>query len=75
MNKLSCSEEATMRPVQLDLSLEQQFSLRQSETVVANLSQAQAQQFLMEVLQQLVIKDNVIRALLKSQLGIETTPD
>jgi hypothetical protein len=64
-----------MRPIQLDLSLEQQFSLRQSETVVANLSQAQAQQFLMEVLQQLVIKDNVIRALLKSQLGIETAPD
>jgi hypothetical protein len=64
-----------MRPIQLDLSLEQQFSLRQSETVVANLSQAQAQQFLMEVLQQLLIKDNVIRSLLKSQLGLETAPD
>jgi hypothetical protein len=64
-----------MRPIQLELSLEQQFSLRQSETVVANLSQAQAQQFLMEVLQQLLIKDNVIRSLLKSQLGLETAPD
>jgi Phycobilisome degradation protein nblA len=64
-----------MRPIQLDLSLEQQFLLRQSETVVANLSQAQAQQFLMEVLQQLVLKDNVIRSLLKSQLGLEMSPD
>jgi Phycobilisome degradation protein nblA len=60
-----------MKPIQLELSLEQQFSLRQSETAVAKLSQAQAQEFLIEVLHQLVVKDNLIRSLIKSQLGIE----
>jgi Phycobilisome degradation protein nblA len=62
-----------MKPIQLELSLEQQFSLRQSETVVAKLSQAQAQGFLIEVLHQLMVKDNAIRSLIKSQLGIETS--
>jgi hypothetical protein len=60
-----------MKAIHLELSLEQQFSLRQSETVVAKLSQVQAQEFLIEVLHQLVVKDNVIRSLIKSQLGIE----
>jgi Phycobilisome degradation protein nblA len=62
-----------MNLIQLELSLEQQFSLRQTETVVAKLSQSQAQELLIEVLHQLVVKDNAIRSLIKSQLGIDTS--
>ena len=59
-----------MNLIQLELSLEQQFSLKQTETVVAKSSQARVQAILIEVLHQLVVKDNVIRSLIKSQLGI-----
>jgi Phycobilisome degradation protein nblA len=62
-----------MHQIQLELSLEQQFSLRQSKTLVAQLSQAQAQELLIEVLHQLLVKDNAIRSLVKSQLGISTS--
>ena len=57
--------------LELSLSLEQEFSLRQSKTIVARLDQAQAQEFLIEVLQQLMIKDNAIRSLVRSNLGID----
>lgn len=50
----------------LELSLEQQFSLRQYESQVTNLSQDQALDFLVEALRQLMIKDNVIRSLIRS---------
>jgi Phycobilisome degradation protein nblA len=50
----------------LELSLEQQFSLRQYESQVTNLSQDQASDFLVEALRQLMIKDNVIRSLIRS---------
>lgn len=48
------------------LSLEQQFNLKVYEDQVKNLNPQQAQEFLLEVLRQLMIKDNVIRHLLKS---------
>ncbi len=53
----------------LELSLEQQFSLKQYENQVTSLSLSQAQEFLIEVLRQLMVKDNVIRSLMKSGLG------
>ena len=53
----------------LELSLEQQFSLKQYENQVTSLSLYQAQEFLIEVLRQLMVKDNVIRSLMKSGLG------
>lgn len=59
-----------MNSLQLELSLEQQFYLRQSKASVAQLSRIQAQELLVEVLHQLLVKDNVIRSLMKSQLGI-----
>jgi Phycobilisome degradation protein nblA len=57
--------------LELSLSLEQEFSLRQSKTIIARLDQAQAQEFLIEVLQQLMIKDNAIRSLMRSNLGLD----
>ncbi len=49
----------------LSLSLEQNFNLKVYEDQVKNLSQEQAQEFLLEVMRQLMIKDNVIRHLMK----------
>jgi Phycobilisome degradation protein nblA len=60
-----------MNVLKLELSLEQQFSLRKYEKQVAELSQEQAQKFLLDVLHQLMVKDNAIRSLLKSALGID----
>ncbi len=58
-----------MNVLELELSLEQQFSLRQYESQVTKLSQEQASEFLIEALRQLMVKDNAIRSLIKS--GVE----
>jgi Phycobilisome degradation protein nblA len=57
-----------MDVLQLQLSLEQQFSLQKYQTQVTELSQSQAQEFLIEAFRQLMIKDNAIRSLMKSGL-------
>jgi Phycobilisome degradation protein nblA len=53
----------------LELSLEQQFSLVKYQEQVTHLSQDQAQEFLLEVLRQLMVKDNAIRSLIRSGMG------
>lgn len=53
----------------LELSLEQQFHLKKYEHQVTDLSQKQAQEFLVEAFRQLMIKDNAIRSLIKSGFG------
>ncbi|WP_310488881.1 NblA/ycf18 family protein [Chamaesiphon sp. VAR_69_metabat_338] len=50
----------------LELSLEQQFSLAKYSQQVKELSPERAQEFLLEAFRQLMVKDNVIRALAKS---------
>ena len=55
-----------MNVLALDLSLEQQFSLIRYQEQVAQLSRDEAQEFLLEVLRQTMIKDNAIRSLIKS---------
>ncbi|OUC16582.1 MAG: phycobilisome degradation protein nblA [Alkalinema sp. CACIAM 70d] len=52
----------------LDLSLEQQFNLTVYQDQVKSLSQEQAQEVLLEVMRQLMIKDNVIRHLIKQTI-------
>jgi hypothetical protein len=51
--------------IPLELSLEQQFSLRTYADQVKGLDQEQAQQLLLQVVRQLMIKENVIRHLVK----------
>ncbi|HEY9663213.1 MAG TPA: NblA/ycf18 family protein [Allocoleopsis sp.] len=51
--------------IPLELSLEQQFSLRAYQDQVKGLDQEQAQDLLLQVLRQLMIKENVIKHLLK----------
>jgi hypothetical protein len=52
----------------LQLSLEQRFSAKMQESQVRELSREQAQEMLIELMRQLMIKDNVIRHLMKKAL-------
>jgi hypothetical protein len=52
----------------LQLSLEQEFALMQYEKQVISVGQAQAQELLVEAFRQLMVKDNVIRSLMKSEM-------
>ncbi len=54
----------------LELSMEQQFNLRMYEGQVKDLSSEQAQNFLLEVMRQLMIKENVIKHLMKGSVNI-----
>lgn len=51
--------------IPLELSLEQQFNLKAYEAELKQMDPMQTQKMLLEVLQQLMVKDNVIRHLLK----------
>jgi hypothetical protein len=51
--------------IPVELSLEQRFQLKVYEDQVKKLSQEQAQEFLLEVLRQMMVKDNWIKQLLK----------
>ena len=54
----------------LELSMEQQFNLKMYEGQIKDLSSEQAQNFLLEVMRQLMIKENVIKHLLKDSINI-----
>jgi hypothetical protein len=49
-----------------ELTLEQEFNLTMYKEMVKNLSQDQAQEYLLEILRQMMIKDNLIKHLLIS---------
>jgi hypothetical protein len=51
--------------IPLTLTIEQEFNLKVYEDQVHSLSPDQAKEYLLEVMRQLMIKDNVIRHLLK----------
>lgn len=57
-----------------DLSLEQEFNLKLFAALVQNLSHEQAKEFLVELNQEMMIRDNLYRDLLKHYLGIGSTP-
>jgi Phycobilisome degradation protein nblA len=54
-----------------DLSLEQQFSIRSFEHVVKDMSHAQAQEFLVDLYKQMVLRENSYKTLLKQQWGFD----
>ena len=56
------------------LSVEQEFSLRRFSDQVKHLSREQAQDLLIELNKQMMIKDNLYKQLLKPHLGIGLTP-
>ncbi len=55
-----------MSPECFQLSMEQQFSVRTIELNSLNLSPDQLRELLVEISRQLIVKDNVIRHLMKN---------
>ncbi|WP_013320310.1 NblA/ycf18 family protein [Gloeothece verrucosa] len=57
-----------------NLSLEQQFHLRQFSDHVNNLSREQAQAFLVELYQHMMCKENFYKHFLKHEWGLDSSP-
>lgn len=57
-----------MQTIPLGLTMEQQFNLRMYEEQVRSLSAEEAQGFLLELMRQLMIKNNVVAHLMKENL-------
>lgn len=55
----------------IQLSLEQQFSIRAFATQVQEMSQQQAQDFLVKLYEQMMIREATYQNLLKHQWGLE----
>ncbi len=55
----------------IQLTLEQQFSLRSFETQVANMSREQAQDFLVKLYEQMIVRENMYKEFIKHQWGLE----
>ncbi len=58
----------------VDLSLEQQFSIRSFESQVQNMSREQAQDFLVKLYEQMIVRENMYKQFLKHQWGLESGP-
>ncbi|MBF2057013.1 MAG: NblA/ycf18 family protein [Cyanobacterium sp. T60_A2020_053] len=52
------------------LSLEQQFNLRSFETQVAQMSQDQARDFLVKLYEEMLVRENMYKDVLKHQWGL-----
>jgi Phycobilisome degradation protein nblA len=71
-NSLSFLESTMETP--MELSLEQRFSVRSFENQVQQMSQAQAQDFLVQLYQQMMMRENMYKHFLKHQWGLESGP-
>lgn len=58
----------------VELSLEQQFSIRSFETQVQQMSREQAQEFLVKLYEQMIMKENMYKAFIKHSWGLEPSP-
>jgi hypothetical protein len=56
------------------LSLEQKFNIRSFETQVRAMSHEQAQEFLIKLYEQMLVKDNMYQDFIRHQWGIDTPP-
>lgn len=57
-----------------ELSMEQQFSLRSFETQVAHMSREQAQEFLVKLYEQMMMRETMYKRFLKHEWGIGPNP-
>ncbi|MGF1477917.1 MAG: NblA/ycf18 family protein [Cyanophyceae cyanobacterium] len=55
------------------LTLEQQFNVRSFETQVKRMSREQAQDFLVKLYEQMMLRENMYKEFIKHQWGIEPT--
>lgn len=58
----------------VELTLEQQFSIRSFESQVQKMSREQAQDFLVKLYEQMVLRENMYKHFLKHQWGLEPGP-
>lgn len=56
------------------LSLEQQFSIRSFQTQVEQMSREQAQDFLIKLYEQMMVRENMYKQFLKHEWGLEPHP-
>lgn len=59
----------------VELTLEQQFSLRSFQDQVARMSREQAQHFLIQLYEQMMLRETMYKHFLKHQWGIESGPN
>ncbi|MFZ4666398.1 MAG: NblA/ycf18 family protein [Prochlorotrichaceae cyanobacterium] len=57
-----------------DLSLEQQFNLQAFKSQVSQMSQDQAQDFLVQLYEQMMVRETMYKKFLKHQWGIGPSP-
>lgn len=57
----------------MQLSLEQQFNLRSFETQVQKMSQEQAQDFLVKLYEQMMLRETMYKNFLKHEWGIDSS--
>ena len=55
----------------MKLTLEQQFTIRSFETQVQKMSREQAQEFLVQLYRQMMVKENMYKDFIKNQWGLE----
>ena len=55
----------------IEMSLEQKFSLRSFETQVQQMSREQAQEFLVKLYEQMIVRENMYKEFIKHQWGLE----
>ncbi|MFM7449379.1 MAG: NblA/ycf18 family protein [Leptolyngbyaceae cyanobacterium] len=60
----SCGEQVAM-DFPMELTLEQKFNLKIYQEQVKSLSHEESQEFLLEVLRQLMVKDNMLKHVMK----------
>ncbi|BBG58025.1 NblA protein [uncultured phage] len=58
----------------IELSLEQQFSIRSFQAQVEKMSHKQAQDFLIKLYEQMIVRENMYKAFLKHQWGLGDNP-
>lgn len=58
----------------VELTLEQQFSLRSFQDQVDHMSREQAQHFLVKLYEQMMLRETMYKHFLKHQWGIESGP-
>ncbi len=58
----------------VELSLEQQFSIRSFESQVQMMSHEQAQDFLVKLYEQMLVRETMYRHFLKHEWGLSSSP-
>lgn len=59
----------------IKLSLEQKFNIRSFETQVKAMSHEQAQEFLVKLYEQMILKDNMYQDFIRHQWGLDSPPN